>query len=121
MMSNRDFYDMYASRATKGLTIALEVLCFVNAGGSFLLLMSAETIRTVLGVEMSVGMSLLDILFYTTFGILLHTTKQWGIALTITIYAGFFTLVWLTQGMLSGEGILVVGILCTIKLKQLAD
>lgn len=120
-MNNRDLYDMYASGATKGLTITLTVLCFVSAGGSLLTLMTAETLQTVLGTAPNVGLSILNILFYTTFGILLHKTKQWGIALTITIYAGFFTLTWLMQGMLSGVGVLVIGILCTIKLKQLLD
>ena len=129
--------NRYASTA-KVLTIILAVYCFLSAAGTLFLAglafvasrlmewagffdeyaeaMAAE-VEAVLNtfLPLLVALCVVDVIFYIVFGILLLVKKNWKIALTITIYSGFwFLLGQFGTSMFRIPALTLIGIFCTI-------
>ena len=110
VLDEKSFYKQFASKNTKGWTTTLIVGCFLTVVSSILPLMSGNIF------------SILDIVFYLAFGILLIVQKKWYFALPVTIYSGIWTIVTvLMAGAATGILALIAGIASTIKLKKLNE
>lgn len=108
-LSYKQFYDLYAPKNVKNLGIALGIIALISGAVSIANLVFSNFI------------ALIDIVFYVTMGILLLTTKKWGLALAVTIYSGFFSLIAMAiSGVASGIVALMVGIFATINLQKIS-
>lgn len=107
-MTKKEFYNLVASKKTKGWVTTMAVICYVTAGLSLFLILGGNFI------------SLLDVALYVTMGVLLQKTRSWVFALVPTIYSTFFSLVALIGGGMPG-GILalIAGIISTKALKKI--
>lgn len=129
--------NTYPSPAAKGLSITLAVFCFLSAFAMLTLLLLISVIGQMMGglglfkeyAELMAAVSVFllpatifviaDAAFYVVFGILLLVKKSWKIALTITIYSGFWFLLGMIGGSASGiPAMPVIGVLCTIWLRK---
>lgn len=99
-MTWKEFYTQFASKKTNSSATSMAVICFISAALSLIL--------TIVFEDM---IGIMDVAVYTTFGILLLTTKHWSCALCPTLYSAVWTIVNLAAGGTPG-GILalIVGI-----------
>ncbi len=109
-LSEKDFYEKFVSKKIKGWTTAIGVLSLVSGGINLPLLFLGNLL------------SIIDIAFYVSMGILILTTKKWGLPLAVTIYSGVFSVITVAiSGIPSGIAVLIVGIFATIYLKKAND
>lgn len=104
-MTRKKFIKRFSSSKTNGWTITLAVICFIS---SFFSIIQMMLNFEALGMFLSVALSMVDIVFYTTMGILLLVTKRWGFAVAILSYSTVFSIITFILGGGPG-GILVVG------------
>lgn len=106
-LDERQFYYMYASKNTKGLSTALIVICFITAAISLVSLLFGNFL------------SFVDFAYYIVFAFLMLFKKNWVFPLAVTIYSGVFSLFGLlVSGIASGIVVLVIGIMCVIRLRK---
>lgn len=108
VLDEKVFYKQFASKNTNGWVIAIVVVCFFTAAISIPSLVFGNLL------------SILDIVFYLIFGILLLLRKKWYFSLPVTIYSGIGTIITLAMaGAATGVLALIAGIISTIKLKKI--
>ena len=109
-LNEKDFYERFVSKKAKGWTTAIGVISLISGAISIPILFLGNLL------------SIIDIAFYILMGILILTTKKWGLPLAVTIYSGVFSVITLaTSGTPSGIVALIVGIYATINLKKVND
>lgn len=109
-MTLEQFFDKFASNKTKNWHKTIAIICIVTAILSLALL--------GLGNYLSV----IDVIFYLVFGILLFKKKNWVFPLIVTCYGGLFTIVGImSTGTPSGVFACVAGVLATIGAKKVND
>lgn len=103
------FFEAYAASATKSRLKILAIICFITAGLSLVFVLA-------LGNYLSV----VDVAFYTVFGILLLKKRNWVFPLVVTIYSGTFTVITIAMGGIPGGVVsLILGVLSVISMKKL--
>lgn len=108
-LSHKQFYDLYVPKKVKNWGIALGIIALISGAVS------------ITNLALGNFIALIDITFYVTMGILLLTTKKWGLALAVTIYSGFFSLIAMAMsGVASGVVALIVGIFATVNLQKVS-
>lgn len=106
-LDEKGFYKQFASKNTNGWVIAVIIACFLTAAAS------------IPSLALGNLLSVLDVVFYLVFGMLLLLKKKWYFALPITIYSGVGTLLTIVAtGAATGIFALIAGIASTIKLKK---
>ena len=109
-MTLEQFFDKFASKKTKNWHRTIAFICIFTALLSLVLL--------VMGNYLSV----IDVIFYIVFGILLLKKKSWVFPLIVTCYGGLFTIIGLLNNSTpSGIFACVVAILATIGAKKVND
>jgi hypothetical protein len=108
--SLEQFFKGYISNRTIGYHTTAAIICIFTAIISFILLFEGDYY------------SLIDIIFYLTFGILLLKKKDWVIPLIVICYSGIMTVFTLiVTGTVYGAFALAVGIRATIGTKKAND
>lgn len=108
VMDEKTFYKQFASKKTNGWVVAIIVACFLTAAVSIPSLAFGNLL------------SILDVVFYLVFGILLLVKKKWYFSLPVTIYSGIGTMLMLVMsGTATGIFALIAGIISTIKLQKI--
>lgn len=109
-MGYKEFYEKCASKKTKNNNNALGIICIITVVASLGLL----TVGNIF--------SIIDIVFYLIFGILILKKKSWEYTLAVTVYGGAFTLIgMIASGAPAGIVAFIVGILATKSLKKLNE
>ena len=104
----KQFYQKFASKNIKSWVIAIGVMAIVSG------------VASVSWLFLGNLLSIIDIVFYITFGILILTLKKWGFTLTVTVYSGVFSLITLaTTEQFTGWLVLIAGIISTIGLRKI--
>lgn len=107
-MTEKDFYKKFASKNTNSWAVAIIVACFITAATS------------IPSLFLGNYLSLIDLVFYLVFGILLVLKKKWYLVLPVTICSGIGTIIAIASaGAATGIFALVAGIISTIKLKKI--
>ena len=107
IISKEEFFTKLLSKNSKSWIKALWIICFITV------VLCAVTIIT--GNIFTV----VDVVFYLVFGILLKKKQDWKIALVITCYSALGTLItMITAGMASGLFPLICGVMATKTLKK---
>ncbi len=109
-LSEKEFYERFVTKKAKGWTTAIGVISLITGAISIPLLFLGNFF------------SIIDIVFYITIGVLILTTKKWGLPLSVSIYSGVCSVISLaTSGSPSGIVALIIGIYSTITLKKVND
>lgn len=99
-LTEKDFFNQYATKGAKNLMTANGVVCFVTAAVSIVLI-------AVLGNMYSI----VDLILYFILGILTFSTKNWVCPLLVAITGGAGTVIGLVNtGTLSGVPALIIAI-----------
>jgi hypothetical protein len=109
-MTLEQFFEKFASKKTKNWYKTIAIICIITAVLSLGLL--------------GIGnyFSVIDVIFYLVFGILLFKKKNWILPLVVTCYGGLFTIIGIaTTGTPSGIFACVLGIMATIGAKKVND
>lgn len=107
-LDEKSFYKQFASKKTNGWVVAIIAACFLTAAVSIPSLAFGNLL------------SILDVVFYLVFGILLLVKKKWYFSLPVTIYSGIGTMLMLVMsGTATGIFALIAGIISTIKLRKI--
>lgn len=107
IITKEEFFTKLLSKNSKSWVKALWIICFITAAVS------------VVGLVLGNLLSLLDVVFYLVMGILLMKKNDWRLALVVTCYSGFWSVVGLvTTGTVSGIFALICGIMATKTLKK---
>ncbi len=110
ILNEKQFYDQCVSKKVKGWATAIGVIALISGTVSVPFLFLGNLL------------SIIDIAFYLTMGVLILVTRKWGLPLAVTIYSGLFSVISLaTSGTMNGIIALVVGIFATINLKKAND
>ena len=110
-MSEKQFYDTFASNGIKSSVIVTAVIAYLSAGVSLLY-----------GIVMEdISLALVDVIFYGIISTLLLTQKKWGYALAIAIYGIVFSLIGLiVSGMFTGIVAIIFSITAAVNLKKMS-
>lgn len=109
-MTLEQFFDKFASKKTKNWCRTIAIICIVTAVLSLALLGSGNYL------------SVIDVIFYLVFGILLFKKKNWVFPLIVTCYGGLFTIIGIAStGTPSGVFACAAGVLATIGAKKVND
>lgn len=115
-MSFEDFYNLFASKKTKGM---VKTVCIVG-------IITAVVCTGFLGKSIYWGdigtiiLSVIDITVYLLLGIMTLKKKNWTYPLVMTVYGGVFSIISIVlNGRLTGIFAIVAGIIATISLKKL--
>lgn len=110
ILTYKEFYDQFASKNAKGNMIAIGIICILTA------LISIRPL--VFGNYFSI----IDIIFYAVFAILIFTTKHWVLPLIVTCYGGIFSVLGvILAGSPNGVVAVIVGIMATISVKKVHE
>lgn len=110
-MTEKDFYKNFASKNTNGWVIFVIFSCFLT--------MAATAGSMIMNENF---LSVIDILFYFVFGILLIVKKKWYFTLPVTIYSSIATIITLVlSGSVTGIFAIAAGAVSTVKLKKIND
>lgn len=108
IMTKEEFSVKFLSKNSNSWVKALWIICFVTS------------VLAVASLGMGNVISIIDIVFYLVFGILIKKKPDWKFALIVTCYSGFVTVLSLAlSGVASGLFALVAGINAIRVLKKL--
>lgn len=108
VLDEKEFYKQFASKNTNGWVIAIIVACFLTMATS------------IPSLVMGNLFSLIDIMVYLIFGVLIVLKKRWYFTLPVTVYSAIGTVLTIAiAGAATGIFALVAGIISTIKLKKI--
>ena len=109
-MTLEQFFDKFASKKTKNWYKTIAIICIVTAVLSLAL------------IGLGNYLSVIDVIFYLVFGILLFKKKNWVFPLIVTCYGGLFTIIGIAStGTPSGVFACAAGVLATIGAKKVND
>lgn len=109
-ISLEQFFDKFSSKKTKNLHKTVAFICIITA------------VLSIAMLGMGNYISVIDVIFYLVFGILLFKKKNWAIPLVVTCYGGLFSIIDIAStGAPSGIFACVVGIMATIRAKKVND
>ena len=129
MMLEKEFYERFASKGTKGWAVTMIVLCFLSAAvGAIQIGLNAHELRLAMmfsnAATLLVMISVIEIVYYILMGILLLAKKKWFLTLIIAIVEVITRVaVIMISETFTYQGVffLVVAIVCTIMLKKVND
>lgn len=108
--NEKEFYEGFVSKKAKGWTTAIGVIALISGAVNIPILFLGNLF------------AIIDIVFYVLMGILILTTKKWGLPLAVTMYSGVASVLSLaTGGTPGGIMALVFGIFATSNLKKVSN
>ena len=129
IMPEKEFYQRFASKGTKGWAVAMIVLCFLSAAvGIIQISLNAHELRLAMmfsrAATLLVMISVVEIVYYIIMGVLLLAKKKWFFTLIIAIVEVItrVAIIMISETFTyQGVFFLVVAIVCTIVLKKVND
>jgi len=128
-MLEKDFYQRFASKGTKTLTIVVIVCCFLTAAIGFTeILTNIDKIKFAMvfsdTVKLLAIISAIEIIYYIVMGILLWVNKKWFLTLIIIIKEVISIIaITIISETFSGKGglLLIFAIVCSVQLKKIKN
>ena len=128
-MSEKDFYQRFASKGTKGWAVTMIVLCFLSAAvGAIQIGVNIHELRLAMmfshTATLLVMISVIEIVYYVIMGILLLAKKKWFLTLIIAIVEVItrVALIIISETFTyQGVFFLIIAIICTTLLKKVND
>ena len=110
ILTYKEFYDTFTSPKGKKFMDSIGSICILTV------------ILSVVSLLYGNYFSIIDIIFYTMFAILIFTTKHWALPFIVTCYGGVFSVLGLLfDGTPSGVVAVIVGIMATINAKKVHE
>lgn len=110
IMTKEEFSARFLSKNSNSWIKALWIICFISA------------VLSLASLGLGNFLAIIDIIFYFVFGILIKKNPNWKLALVVTCYSGFGSIVALVlSGTPSGIVALITGINSVKVLKKLDD
>ena len=128
-MPEKDFYQRFASKGTKGWAVTMIVLCFLSAAvGAIQIGVNIHELRLAMmfshTATLLVMISVIEIVYYVIMGILLLAKKKWFLTLIIAIVEVItrVALIIISETFTyQGVFFLIIAIICTTLLKKVND